>query len=518
MLPLDTRQRKLLLLLLKSSQPQPANHLAEQVGITARMARYHLILAQNWLAEREVELILKQRSGILLKMTDAVRQKLMLELEQNPSGLLSLQAEDRLLLLLFELLSSGEYLTSLTLEARLAISHTTLGRDLEAAETWLANHHLYIHRKPRQGLMVVGREDDYRHTLTSLILDVCPEMALIDVFSWGKPVQDIHAIQPGTIQAQMISQISEWGPSAAWRYMSQIEDGLGVSLVDRDHLSLSLYFCVMVRRIRLGQTVDLPVEKINDLLSLPKFQTLHSVSDRYYRETGLHLPDAELVQLTLETATSLRQLQVDESFSEPVILKQKEVSPKLVQQLVDSISAETGCDLAHPEVIERMIQHLRRSITRLQYGLPISNPLMEQVHQEFPDLWKATEHAAETLQTELNVVLPPEEIAFLTMYMGLSFEFSRLQVSKPRPRVIVACPSGGVAVWMLVSRLRSEIPEIEIVDVVSIRQLNSLKLQSVDAVISTASFSSRQKPIITVSPFVDSQEVTMIRRRLNITP
>jgi hypothetical protein len=62
------------------------------------------------------------------------------------------------------------------------------------------------------------------------------------------------------------------------------------------------------------------------------------------------------------------------------------------------------------------------------------------------------------------------------------------------------------------------IPEIEIVDVVSMRELNAMKLEAVDAVISTASFTLRKLPVITVSPFVDSQEVDLVRQCLKTTP
>lgn len=512
---LDSRQAELILILLKHDRPLSADKLGKELGITARMVRYNLQFAQSWLAERGVELTLRTRTGIGIRAPETVRRKLAAELQKENISFL-FPPEDRLRVLLFELLSCSGYLTDPDLEERLSISRTTLSRDLNLAEKSLAECHLYLRRKPRLGLTVIGREDDYRHTLASLILEVCQATNLMDLFCWGKRVQDINGLYPGSAQAYILNRVADWDPPTAWRIMGKVEDQLDLSLVDQDHLSLSLYLCLMVQRYRAGHFIDLSIDKVNEYRHLPEFQLIRRIFDGYASETGLVIIDAEIVQLILETTTSLRQSLFDDPMVDPAFLKQPGISTELIQEFLDIIHNKTGLDLKHPNVIERMVQHLRRSITRLQYGLPITNPLKDKVRTDFPELWDATQEAAKTLEKRLEIILPEEELSYLTMYVGLSFELNRKQREKTRPKVIVVCPSGGVTVWMMVSRLRSEIPDIEVVDVVSLRKLHLIKLEGIDAVISTAAFTVRSLPVITVSPLIDENEVELIRQKLNL--
>jgi mannitol operon transcriptional antiterminator len=164
-----------------------------------------------------------------------------------------------------------------------------------------------------------------------------------------------------------------------------------------------------------------------------------------------------------------------------------------------------------------MGEHLWRSLTRIKYGLMIANPLTDQVQKTLPDLWDATRAAVSSAITEwIDLPIPPEEIAYLTMYLSMAFGFPTLQ-PQPAIRVVVVCPTGGITAWMLVSRLRAELPDLEIREVLSIRQLSGMNLDGVRAIISTASFTYRDLPVISVSPLVTDQEVGKIRELLRLT-
>jgi transcriptional antiterminator len=167
-------------------------------------------------------------------------------------------------------------------------------------------------------------------------------------------------------------------------------------------------------------------------------------------------------------------------------------------------------------VLARLAEHLSRSVTRVHHGLPIRNPLTPEVRRAYPALWDATSEAARGLAGDLNAALPQEEIAYITMYMGMALELRRRLERNAGRRVVIVCPSGGVTAWMLLSRLKSELPELEVVDVMSIRYLGKFDRESADAVISTAELSSCPLPVITVSPLVTGQDIERIRRRLGL--
>ena len=111
--------------------------------------------------------------------------------------------------------------------------------------------------------------------------------------------------------------------------------------------------------------------------------------------------------------------------------------------------------------------------------------------------------------------LPTEEIAFITMYVALALELNKnIEQKLPNPRVVVACPSGGVTVWMLVSRLRAELPELEIKEVISLRDINSIDANEVDVIISSTPVNSRNIQSITVNPLLTDKDIKRIKQEL----
>ncbi|MPN56913.1 Transcriptional regulator MtlR [bioreactor metagenome] len=128
-------------------------------------------------------------------------------------------------------------------------------------------------------------------------------------------------------------------------------------------------------------------------------------------------------------------------------------------------------------------------------------------------LWQATSKAIDEVWDEAGPPLPMDEIAYITMYVALALELNKSVKKKVSvPRVVVACPSGGVTVWMLVSRLRVELPEIEIKEVISLRDINNVDPSEVDAIISSAQVSARNIKSITVNPLLTEKDVKKIKQ------
>lgn len=472
------------------------------------MVRYNLAFVDLWLKTRGAGLKISPHEGISLPVEGAIREQLALELDAEPVAVV-LSNEERLQLLSFELLVADDYQTMSEIEDALTVSVSTISRDLPRLEGWLARHHLYLQRKPRRGLLVVGRESDRRHALVALLLSVIPEMTLLDLCMWGKkPKMRPAASQPA--QVIISEKIIHWELVALWRLFLRLEEDLPFSLNDRDHLELILYLAFTLQRIRQGQLVELPDDQTLFLTQQAEYRIVETMAEQAAKLTGISMPRVELAQLILELMPGLRLPLVEKH----LIQFSESDSVDMVNALVDAVRSEFDLKLVRPDVLSRMADHLSRTVFRLKYGMPIVNPLTDQVELSFPELWQATASAVQPLRANLGITLPREEIAFLTMYMGLAFDQVQPSVPPAKPRVIVACPTKGITVWMLVLRLQQEMPELEIVDVVSLRRLNGMKLDGVDAIISTAYFDFPGVPVIPVNPLVTPQDLMVIREVL----
>jgi len=511
---LNSRQAAIAVALLESQGPISAAHLGRKVGLSARVVRYNLSLVRRWLSAREIALSVERRTGFTVQATASARQTVARQLAASDSRPLILTPQERRQLLLFELFTREGDLEDGDLRHRIASSRATLSRDLTTAEDWLRGYSLYLQRRPRLRTLLVGREDDLRHALVSLILESGSEASLLDLCLWGKKPGGKADNLKRPAQQQIMERISAWELDDAWRCISCIESGLIGSFADRDHLTLALYWAVMVQRVLAGHTISLPEGLIEAQRRLPEYQAVHSAAELLRRETGLRLPAGEEAQLTLEVLTSSRP--PEGAQPEALTASASHEYYRLALRLAQEIGKRMEADLAQPEMLARLAEHLSRSVTRVHHGLPIRNPLTSEVRRAYPALWDATTQAALGLAEDLKAALPPEEIAYITMYMGMALELRRRLERNVGRRVVIVCPSGGVTAWMLLSRLKSELPQLEVVDVMSLRYLGKFDHKSADAVISTAELSSCPLPVITVSPLVTAQDVDRIRRGLDL--
>jgi mannitol operon transcriptional antiterminator len=93
-----------------------------------------------------------------------------------------------------------------------------------------------------------------------------------------------------------------------------------------------------------------------------------------------------------------------------------------------------------------------------------------------------------------------------------------VHVEKKKKNVLVVCPTGGITVGMLVLRLKNELPSINVVDVLSIREFTTRALSpDIDAVLTTAPALTNPKvKIIYVSPLLGKEDVQTITTQLNL--
>lgn len=84
--------------------------------------------------------------------------------------------------------------------------------------------------------------------------------------------------------------------------------------------------------------------------------------------------------------------------------------------------------------------------------------------------------------------------------------------------MILACASGIGSAQMLASRLQKELPQLNIVDVVSFLDLDSslAKYPNVKTVISTVPFESDSLQVIQVSPLLDEADVEKLREHIQV--
>jgi len=468
------------------------------------MVRYELPSIEAYLAGRGLHVMRRRGVGIWIDGDDATRASVRTELMTSP-GLVVLDPADRQSRVLLALLEAApQPARSESLETQLGISRPTVRRDVRVAETWLEQHRLHLRRIPGVGLAVRGSEVDVRAALLSLVLERVSTNILI---ASAGVATAANAQQPDAGTSGLAAYAVELDlPTFRSVLRAELED-----VDDRDPtmLTATVSLAILARRVRGDHPARLVRGRLRSLLDHPVSEDARRIAHTLKRRLKLALPPAEIAAIT---ESLLGFVELTDPGAAP-----REETRELVDRLITAAGERIHPSLAGDELLRaNLAEHVRRLQVRLRYGLPVSNPLQHEVQKRYPDIYEVSSGILSTVGPLDGAAIPAEEIGFLTMYLAGSLERLRL---RPKVKVTVVCPAGMATVWILVSRLLAEFPQLEVAQVISKTVFEETPSGIVgDFVISTVPLDPvpADVPSLVVTPLLHEGDVRRLGRLLGM--
>ncbi len=510
---LNTRQLSILQLLLRQEEPISAQKTGCCLGLSARTVRYNLPHLQRWLGNHDVLLVNKPKYGVFILATKDQRRILINMLNHNSPCDFHLKQKNRCLWIEFELLNSGGPFKAGSFQYVLGFSHNTLAKDLLLVGQKLTEHGLTLKRVPGLGTFIEGPELQYRQRLISLICEVIDEGALIDACLWRKTTTDAPWTEKGLLKTKILKTIDSWKLREAWRLFSKLATSLECQFADTELVRLTLYTALADKRIQEGHRVDLSPEKLSGIKNTQEFRILQQLFPAFFTSYAISFSEAEIGQLALRVSTSKRLTTMSEDQHSDL-----DEMALIAQKILKVAEAELGYNVLVPEVIKMLSQHLMLSLNRLRNGQPIYNPILDDIEKKYAETIEIVKRAINSLAELAEFDLPLSEIAYIALYVEMAKHEAGINDRYQRKNVVVVCPTGGITVGMLVLRLQNELPNINVVDVLSIREFNTKsQFSEIDAVITTSPALKHSKlKVVCVSPLLGKEDVIVIRKQLNM--
>jgi mannitol operon transcriptional antiterminator len=500
-LPLDSRQARITRHLLVAPGPESVEGIATALRLTTRVVRYNLPSIETYLRSAELRLGRRRGVGIWIQGDDDQRTKLLSDLDEE-TGPQVLNTADRKLRALAVLLDKAPEPVHLAdLETELGASRPTVRRDVRAAEAWLEDHHLHLQHLPGVGLVVRGPESDVRKGLLALVIEAVPPEVLLSQASGDRVpaavVEDrAHGVAGFTAQLELgahrailLDQLREMDENEAGTILA------------------TLYLAIVARRIQAGRTAEFQSGQLRSLIDHPVADVAGRIAGAMERTASVVVGDSDIAAIT---EFLLGFVEVGDRTVAP---EDDEMEP--IDRLVAAAARRLHPSLADDDQLRRSLaEHIRRLRVRLRYGLPVSNPLAQEVRERYPDVYEAAAEIAAEVALLGDSVVPPDEIGFLTMYLAGSLERNRL---RPKIRVTVVCPAGMATAWILVSRLLAVFPQVEVTRVVSKTAFErGPDGMATDVVVSTVPIEEDedQIPSVVVSPLLRERDIRRLSRLL----
>jgi transcriptional antiterminator len=494
---LDSRVIRIVRWLVDQPGVRTTADLAADLGLSERAVRYRLSTVDNYLREWNVELHRHRGAGLYIDADSEIRSQIIEDLSSRSEAPRVYAPDERSNMLIAALLWAAPETISLDrIHEELEVSKTSARRDLQMCEPWLERNGLPLVRRSGRGILVVGPERRIRQMMVQLLLETVPEDVLLAYLGDDDSVREQQA-------ARIAVGMRERLDALPLRETSEIvrSSPLGPRLAaGRGEIVFSLYAAVTMARIRDNRPVDTETGRQRSVLDHPVAEAVSTLVPRFEALIGGSMEAAEVGALT-EYLLGLDTLQVASAVADPV-----------EETLVDALLAIAGQRL-HPALAEDaelrrgMLAHIGRLRVRLRHGLPVHNPLLDEVRDRYKDVYGVASELGATLEQHLETGLVEDEIGFLTMYLCGAMERARL---RPRRRALVVCPSGMATVWVLVSRIQAEFPELELVEVLSETGYEALDHRDYDLVISTIAVAEHAAPVVVVGALLSAGDVTRV--------
>ena len=191
----------------------------------------------------------------------------------------------------------------------------------------------------------------------------------------------------------------------------------------------------------------------------------------------------------------------------------EDVVEEYVDKLIDKFEVNTAIKLeSKHEFKKNILRHLHSSYNRIRFKFPIRNPMLDETKYKHESLYKIIKSIIEN-EEEFPVFegIREEEIGFIAAYFGGYLRGSRDNGLR-RNKVLLVCPNGLMVSKSLEIQLYKYIPTIEIVGIVSIKQLKEVNVYY-DYIITTIDIHNVNN-VIVVNPLLTSSDVQLLMNKL----
>lgn len=470
-----------------------SEQLAEQLNIGVRTVRKRMKELDGLLDRYGACIEAKPRYGyrLVVKERSSYETFYKQETERDVLEQTPCTGEERLRYLLAYLLSHDEYVKSGDLLDFLYISKGTLSGDLKQVEQIIGQFGLRIERRPNYGIKVTGREFDFRRCMGEL-------------FIHNGILRELE--KPGeTRQANELDNLAKITMECSDIHGIRFSEGVLEKFIH------DIY--IQVRRIRRYHFIDIPLD---DLKGLGKadWAFVTDIERRISALYGMDFPSEERRYIALHLAG--KRMVGSESQNEMNFVIREDIDGLTVRML-ETIYEQTRLDFRRNFDLRMSLnQHLVPLDIRIRYDIPLKNPMLDGIKNQYMAGYTIAAQAASVLKEYYKKEISEDEIGYLALIFALALEQKDDRTSVSRSSILVICNSGKGISRLLMYRFKQVFQEyIKEIYVSSLFDLKNFDFSTVDYVFTTVPIEMKiPVPIQEVGLFLEEKDMEMVRRIL----
>lgn len=481
---LDERSNQLFIKLVHNSQLS-IRHLMNQYDLSRGQINYDLKKINEWLKENHLPPIERTKGGLFIVPDDVIGEYAygVPAVDVQIDYLFSQQ--ERIYLLEVMLLSKEEYISLNHFIDALQLSKNTVLRALKAVEEDIASYHLTLQYTRATGYYIDGDEwykrQLLRDTLNRLQKTNCGLKTLVE-----------------------FAQLEEAQVKMYKDRFEKMEEKLEVKFTDEQMEILPSFYILILRRIKKGKKIFYNFEI--DFEVLADTQEFLAVNQLFPEK--LALSEDEKIYLTLQL------LATNVSRSDTLTKNQLSTMSKAIEEVLVLFEQSTALKIENKEtLLKQLMTHMRPAYYRIKYHMNFQNHYYDMNREYLASLFYLVEKACTPLTVFFGQELPDNELFFISLFIGghIISEKEKKQGVK-REKAAIVCPNGISVSILLEKNLRSLLPEIDFLPVMSVREFYETDLD-ISYVFSVVPLKTETE-LFVINSYLTENEKRQLRKRV----
>ena len=443
MAKLEKSQKEFLMLLLENENPQSIQSIQDQLDISRRTVYYIVNKINDVFYDLRMEPIHNKRGQGYYLTSD--QKKVVDSILHSDGTLQNLSPDERVHYLICWMMYPKANIHIENIMELFDISRNSVFNDLKDLKSEIEKYDVSLYFDIKNGYMINGQVFSKRALLLYYLKIL------------------LKKIHYKSIEFLDVSEVETF-----YSRLQQISLKMHNEYDDYNLLAIA---CLLNIVHYVDEKFDFSILELRDL---EKTEELHMI-DKYFQDLNVH----ERLYLTIHLLGSKAGsvIRLDDSQRDIQLFE-------LALHLVDLFERQTSCDISEKnELVNSLYMHFKLSMYYYQLSIQISNTLLEDVKENYSNLYQMIKNLCESMDDEFPFILTDSEISYITMHFGghlkqVQGKFYALI------RVLIVCPSGISTSTLLKREVEDLYANVTVIAATAAENIAQYK-ENIDFIVST---------------------------------
>lgn len=417
--------------------------ISDHLEISTRTIMREITYINDELRNSQLRIETKKGKGICLVGDEEKKQNLLIDIQGSKVDYMDKQERQELLCL--ELLQSKQIQKLYYYSNKFQVSEATISHDLDDVEQFLEKYEVELIRRPGFGIGVIANETSIRRAISSIINNTVQHHIMnidFDRYSFQDVLQQLAATNNTNMQKVLDFDILK-------KILIVFRENRQAFKLDQmaksSYIGLLIHLMIAVGRMQTFESLEKNREVIELVKDKEALMRAEMIFQCFASEFDIEVDEVECAFIAIHLESS-KATMVD---LENPIEEHYDVILRMLH-----IFKENGYNLfGDYELIQSLSAHLKPALLRLQYQLPIYNPLLKEIKENYKEIFKVCQKAGTIFEETYHYYLNDDEIGYLVLHFAAAIE--RYKLSNLRKITVgIVCSSGIGMSALLMARLK----------------------------------------------------------------